>query len=259
MDARLISFLAIAITFSLLEFLIPRRKNNQKRLFRWGNNYALIFVGNLISKVILPMGTVAFAIKMEDGDFGLLNWLQTPSPISVIFTIIFLDFIIYWQHVIFHRVPILWRLHRVHHSDDFLDVSSALRFHPIEILLSYGIKFFFIFLLGASSSGVLIFEIILNGCAIFNHSNIYLPRAVDQTLRKFLVTPDFHRIHHSVVREETDSNFGFNISLWDYLFKTYRTRGFEEDENYEIGVPTIRNEKKHWLHKLLWQPFVKVD
>ena len=181
-----------------------------------------------------------------------------PSLISIIFSIMILDLTIYWQHVFFHKFPLLWRLHRMHHSDLDFDVSTGARFHPIEIILSMLIKITVIILLGAPPLAVLIFEILLNAMAMFNHGNIFLPPKLDALLKIFVVTPDMHRIHHSIRIDETNSNFGFNIALWDRIFGTYISYSKDGQEGIIIGINQLRSPKYLKLHWLLIQPFLKI-
>jgi sterol desaturase/sphingolipid hydroxylase (fatty acid hydroxylase superfamily) len=219
-----VTLLRVAVTVGLLvllgaaEALWPRRERRLPRLARWPSNLGLIGIDQLAVRFLVPLAPVAFAARWEG---GLLHAVAWPAWAEVVVAVVLLDLAIYAQHVLFHRVPWLWRLHRVHHADPDLDVTSALRFHPVEILLSVGIKVGVIALTGASPVAVVAFELILNGMAMFNHANLALPRPLDAALRTLVVTPDVHRTHHSVRSDEKHTNFGFNLVIWDRLFGTY--------------------------------------
>lgn len=219
-----VTLLRVAVTVGLLvllgaaEALWPRRERRLPRLARWPSNLGLIAVDQLAVRFLAPLAPVVFAARWEGGLLSAVRW---PAWAEAVVAVVLLDLAIYAQHVLFHRVPWLWRLHRVHHADPDLDVTSALRFHPVEILLSVGIKVGVIALTGASPVAVVVFELILNGMAMFNHANLALPLSVDAALRALVVTPDVHRTHHSVRSDEKNTNFGFNLVIWDRLFGTY--------------------------------------
>ena len=181
--------------------------------------------------------------------------IEAPAGVAIVVSVVLLDFAIYLQHVLFHAVPALWRLHRVQHADQAIDVTTGLRFHPVEILLSMGIKLAVVAALGPPAAAMLIFEVLLNGTAMFNHSNIRLPESVDRVLRLFVVTPDMHRVHHSVIPEETDSNFGFNLPWWDRLLGTYIAQPSKGHDGMTIGIEQFRRLREQWLDKMLTQPF----
>lgn len=250
---RLIIFLSATILFSCLEAIFPKRKRLQKRSFRWPINFGLSLMNTIALVVLLPLSALEFAMLVEKNQWGLFHLLELSIGMNVFLSIVFLDIAIYLQHIAFHKAPILWRLHRVHHNDVDLDVSSGIRFHVIEIFLSIGYKFVLIATFGAAPISVLIFEIILNSCALFHHANLNLPQWLDRSIRVLLVTPDMHRIHHSQEQKETDSNFGFSFSFWDRLFNTYVPKA----ENLVIGLKEYTKPKDLRLWALLKNPFRK--
>jgi len=209
----------------------------------------------VLTRIVAPSGAVGFALLAEARHWGLFNMVVWPAWLELLLALLVLDLAIYLQHRVFHYVPVLWRLHRMHHADLDVDVSTGARFHPVEILLSLGIKFLVIALLGASSIAVLIFEIALNATSMFNHSNVRMPPTVERVLRWLLVTPDMHRVHHSILRRETDSNFGFNFPWWDRLFRTYRAEPERGHVGMIIGIEQFRNPKEQRLDRMLSQPF----
>lgn len=219
---RLGFFGGVLLLMGLWELARPRRALRFSRKLRWSHNLALVFLNSLAARVLLPTTAVGVALYARDSGWGLFNAVNVPAPLAVLFSVILLDFVIWLQHVMVHAIPVLWRLHRVHHADLDYDATTGARFHTLEILLSLLIKFATILLLGPPLVAVVLFEILLNATAMFNHSNIELPAGVDQVLRWFLVTPDMHRVHHSVEDDETNSNFGFNLPWWDRLLGTYR-------------------------------------
>lgn len=240
---RLGIFAGILAIMALWEVLSPRRKRIYSRAERWPGNLLLILAGTLFLRVAFPLLAVDFAILTEARGGGLFNLTSLPPLLEVLIAIILLDMVVYWQHVIFHRVPSLWRLHQVHHTDRDLDATSALRFHPFEIAISMVLKICVVIVLGVSPIAIIIFEIILNAMALFNHGNIALPKAIDKALRTLFVTPDMHRIHHSVEPSEYNRNFGFNLSLWDRLFGTY------EKEPKAGQVEMTIGQKAHLTHE----------
>lgn len=260
MEYRAYIFLFFLAFFILLEFYIPRRNRVVSRKERWPGNFILMSVGFLIAR--LSIGGLPFLIALEyyPKSYGILGWLNIFSSmewLAIAFTALLLDLMIYVQHVVFHFVPCLWRFHKVHHMDYDLDVSSGLRFHPVEIFLSLIIKIFCIFALGAHPLGVLLFEILLNLGALFNHSNLKVNLKFDSILRLFIVTPDMHRIHHSVIPRETNSNFGFCISIWDRIFATYIKDPEKGQMDLVIGLKEYPKENKFGLWGLLVVPFTK--
>jgi sterol desaturase/sphingolipid hydroxylase (fatty acid hydroxylase superfamily) len=252
---RLIIFLFVFFALASAEYFKPFRQQERSRFQRWPSNLALTAFNSLLVKVLFPISAVGFAAYVEARGWGLFNQLDLPYILKIIASVIILDLIIYLQHVAFHYIPIFWRLHRMHHTDVDFDVTTGARFHPIEILVSMLIKLKAIALLGAAGEAILMFEIILNSAAMFNHSNITLPKKLDTLLRYFLVTPDMHRIHHSVVEAETNSNFGFNLSWWDKLFGTYLESPKDNPQTMPIGLDDFRAANESRLDQMLIQPF----
>lgn len=252
---RVGAFLSLFAAFALWERSTPRRRLTARKSVRWFGNLALVTLNTFLVPVLMPIVAMGMAKLAQEQGWGLFNYYSLPYLVAFVCTILALDFIIYLQHLMFHAMPILWRLHRVHHSDVDLDVSSGTRFHILEILISVGIKVAAIALIGPPVLAVLAFEVLLNGTALFNHANIRLPERVDRLLRMVLVTPDMHRVHHSVIRDERDTNFGFNLPWWDYLCGTYRAQPEAGHEGMTIGVEQFRQEEDQYLHNLLIQPF----
>ncbi len=249
-------FFAALSLLAIWEQLAPRRTLGHSRKVRWLNNLGIVLLNTLVLRGAFPVLAVGFAVIVQDRQWGLLNQLDLPYWLEVGSAVVFMDFSIYLQHVVFHALPLLWRIHRMHHSDLDLDVTTGLRFHPIGIILSMGIKLAVVALLGASPAAVLIFEVALNATTMFNHGNIRLPTTVDKALRSVIVTPDMHRVHHSIVRHETDTNFGFNLSWWDRVFGTYRNQPALGHEGMTIGLEAFRDPKMLRLHWLLAIPFL---
>ena len=239
----------------LWEFAAPRRKLSQARWLRWYSNIGIVVLNTVVVRLILPVAPVALAITVEAQGWGVLNLLDLPFWLAVALSVIALDLVIYLQHVMFHAVPALWRLHRMHHADLDFDVTTGARFHPIEIILSILLKLAAIVVIGPPAVAVVIFEVLLNGTAMFNHGNLRLPLALDRVLRWLVVTPDMHRVHHSEIPAETNSNFGFNLPYWDRLFGTYRDQPQLGHEGMTIGLDTFRATSDLHLHKMLVQPF----
>ena len=232
-------FLSLFALLAALEWVIPRRTRAQTRLRRWATNWGMTLANTLLLRALalaLPLLAVGAAVDAQSQGWGLLNALDWPIWLEVILAILVLDFAIWVQHLITHKVPLLWRLHRVHHADVDMDVTTAIRFHPVEIALSMLLKIGLVYLLGPSALAVILFEIILNGTAMFNHANIRLPLWLDAIVRQVLVTPDMHRVHHSVHRHEHDSNYGFALSIWDRLFGTYIAQPAEAHETMATGL-----------------------
>lgn len=252
---RLGLFFGALVLFAALSALFPRRPRKVSWWRRWLDNIGIVTIDTLIVRLLFPAAAVGFAMQVNTYQWGLMHWLPLANWFAVLLTIVLLDLLIYWQHVVFHHVPILWRLHKVHHTDLDFDTTTGFRFHPIEIVLSMLVKCLAILLLGAPALGVLLFEIILSTAAMFNHSNLRLPLSMDRWLRKVIVTPDMHRVHHSSIREETDSNFGFNLSLWDRLFGSYRAQPKLGHDKVEIGLTEYRHLSQLRLPRLLLLPF----
>lgn len=251
---RLLVFLAVLLVCAAAERLLPRRRRVAPSGRRWLTNLGLMALGSLAVRLLLPFAAVEAAYRAEAVRFGLLNQFAMPFPLKIALTVLALDLVIYCQHRVFHAVPVLWRLHAVHHTDLDLDASSGVRFHPLEILLSMGIKMAAAALLGAHFLGVALFEAVLNATAVFNHANINLG-PLDAFLRMIVVTPDMHRVHHSPSRDETDSNFGFNVPWWDRLLGTYRAQPREPHETMALGLQGSRDPEKLDLFALLGWPF----
>jgi sterol desaturase/sphingolipid hydroxylase (fatty acid hydroxylase superfamily) len=251
---RLAAFAGVLALMAGLEAMLPRRARSFGRLRRWPGNLGIVFVDTLVLRLVFPTAAVGVALAAEGHGVGLLPWLGLPAPLALLLAILLLDLAIYLQHVLFHAVPALWRLHRMHHADLDFDVTTGLRFHPAEIILSMVIKFAVVVALGAPAVAVLIFEVLLNATSMFNHANLRLPQALDRALRPILVTPDMHRVHHSVVPQETNSNFGFNLALWDRLFGTYRAQPAAGHAAMTIGIEQFRDASELRLDRMLTQP-----
>jgi sterol desaturase/sphingolipid hydroxylase (fatty acid hydroxylase superfamily) len=252
---RLAVFGGIFIVMAVWELLAPRRPQAVARNWRWPNNLGVVAVDVLLVRVLLPITAVGLALIAEAHGIGLFNMIALPAWASIVVSVILLDLAIYLQHVLFHAVPALWRLHRMHHADLEFDVTTGLRFHPIEILLSTGIKLVVVAALGTPAAAVLIFEVLLNATSMFNHSNIRVPAPIDRILRWFVVTPDMHRVHHSILRRETNSNFGFNLPWWDRLLGTYRAQPAAGHDAMTIGIEQFRDPRELALDRMLLQPF----
>jgi sterol desaturase/sphingolipid hydroxylase (fatty acid hydroxylase superfamily) len=251
---RLSFFLGILAAMALWELAAPRRRNEIPRLLRWSNNLALVVVDTIFVRLTFPVAAVGLALSAQQQGWGLFNLFDLPGWAAFLLSMLVLDLAIYLQHVMFHAVPALWRLHRMHHTDLDFDVTTGLRFHPIEILLSMGIKFMVIIALGPPAVAVLVFEVVLNATALFNHSNIRIPFGVDRVLRLLVVTPDMHRVHHSIHPKETNSNFGFNVPWWDRLLGTYLAQPRDGHEDMTIGIKQFRTRRDLWLDRMLVQP-----
>jgi sterol desaturase/sphingolipid hydroxylase (fatty acid hydroxylase superfamily) len=251
---RLGVFIGVFAAMALWEIAAPRRARTHPRLRRWPSNLGIVVLNTLLLRLVFPAGAVIWAETVTMHGWGILPMLGLASGGLILVSTILLDAAIWLQHVVFHHVPVLWRIHRMHHADLDLDVTSGARFHPVEILLSMVIKFAVIALIGAPASAVLIFEIVLNASAMFNHSNVALPARLDSLLRFVFVTPDMHRIHHSIVRRETDSNFGFCLSWWDRLFRVYREEPAAGQRDLVLGLPQFREAGELRLDRMLTQP-----
>ena len=252
---RLTAFFGIFAIMAGLELAAPRRALRVSKSLRWFSNLGLVALNTVVARLVLPMAPVAFAGLCAERGWGVLNLIDVPVWVAVIAAIVIMDFAIWLQHVMVHAVPVLWRLHRLHHADLDYDVTTGARFHPIEILLSLGLKFCVIALIGASPVAVLLFEVILNGMAMFNHANVRLPLGADKVLRVLLGTPDFHRVHHSALPHETNANFGFNLSIWDQLLGTYQAQPEGGHEAMTIGLDMFREERDERIDQMLIQPF----
>lgn len=254
---RLGVFAGVLLLLAGLELVAPRRRQLIARRHRWPGNLALVALDTVLVRLLFPLAAVGAALIAEQRGWGLLNLVGLSAAVEIAVAVVALDLLIYGQHVLFHAVPWLWRVHRVHHADLEFDLTTGLRFHPIEILLSMAIKIAAVVLLGAAALAVLLFEVLLNATAMWSHSNIRLPFGADRLIRRLIVTPDMHRTHHSVVPRETHSNFGFNLALWDRLFGTYRAEPQAGHEGMIIGISEHRSVADLRLDRMLVQPFRK--
>ncbi|HED19143.1 MAG TPA: sterol desaturase family protein [Gammaproteobacteria bacterium] len=254
---RLSFFFGTFAVMAVWEMVAPRRARTLTRAVRWLNNLGLVFLNSFVVRLLFPAAAVGMAAFTTGQGWGLFNYFDVPAWAVILISIVAMDFVIYLQHVMVHAVPVLWRLHRVHHADVDIDVTTGARFHTFEIILSMLIKFATIVVLGPPVVAVVIFEVLLNATAMFNHSNIRLPEAVDRMLRWLVVTPDMHRVHHSVEDDEANSNFGFNLPWWDRLFGTYRDQPRAGHEAMTIGIHTYNKPKLvAWLPGMLILPFI---
>ena len=256
-NIRLGFFLGMLAFIALWEIIAPRRALTISKTLRWVNNLGLVFLNTFILRLLFPAAAVGVAIFAHKHGWGLLNYYTVSPIIASFIAVIAMDMVIYLQHVMVHAVPLLWRLHRVHHADLDYDVTTGARFHPIEIILSMLIKFATIIVIGAPVIAVIIFEVVLNAMAMFNHGNIKLPLSIDKVLRLLFVTPDMHRVHHSIEDDETNSNFGFNLSIWDRIFGTYRDQPRAGHEGTTIGIRKFSEPKQTaWITGMLAMPFM---
>ena len=252
---RLGFFLGIFVLVALWELAGPRRTPSRPRWLRWYGNIGITVLNTLAVRLAVPLAPVALAVIAADRGWGVLNLVELPFWLAIVLTVLLLDLVIYLQHVMFHAVPALWRLHRMHHADLDFDVTTGFRFHTIEIVLSVLLKLAAVLVIGAPAAAVVIFEVLLNGTSMFNHGNVRLPPGVDRLLRWIVVTPDMHRVHHSDIPAETNSNFGFNLPWWDRLFGTYRAQPGLGHEDMTIGLDVFREDSDLHLHNMLAQPF----
>jgi sterol desaturase/sphingolipid hydroxylase (fatty acid hydroxylase superfamily) len=250
-------FFGLFLVLALSELFAPRSEHTEMKGSRWFTNLAIFIIDIVVLRLAFKAAAVGVAVWATSNGYGLFNVLDINPFLAGLIAFVFLDFAIWASHVASHKIPILWRVHRMHHADTSIDVTTALRFHPVEILLSMLFKVALIVLLGAPAIAVIIFEIVLNGCAMFNHSNLKLPEPVDRVLRMFIVTPDMHRIHHSSEQPETDSNYGFNLSIWDRLFSTYTHEPMKGHDGIEIGLKEYQDPRPSQLPWSLSLPFRK--
>lgn len=253
---RLAFFFGILLLISAIEGFAPRRPLTTSKRSRWFGNLGVVVVGAVLLRIVFPITAVHFAFRAGENGWGLFNAVDLPYGLVLVLSVVILDFIIYLQHVMFHAVPTLWRLHMMHHADLDYDLTTGIRFHPIEILISMVIKFSAIVVLGTPAVAVILFEIILNGMAMFNHGNFFIPLGFDRVLRWFVVTPDMHRVHHSVFPSETNSNYGFNLSWWDRIMGTYRAQPRLGHQGMTIGLNQFRDPSKLTFLWMLLLPFV---
>jgi sterol desaturase/sphingolipid hydroxylase (fatty acid hydroxylase superfamily) len=252
---RLSAFGGVFLAMAIWELVRPRRQQTIARHVRWPSNLGIVVLDTLLVRLIFPTTAVGFALLGDARGWGLFHLVALPAWIVIVASVVLLDLAIYLQHVLFHAVPALWRLHRMHHADLAFDVTTGLRFHPIEILLSMLLKLAVIAALGAPAVAVLIFEVLLNATSMFNHGNVRIARKLDAILRWMVVTPDMHRVHHSIQSTETNSNFGFNLPWWDRLFGTYRPEPSAGHKAMTIGIEQFRDPRELRLDRMLIQPF----
>lgn len=253
---RLAFFFGVLAFIAVWEVIAPRRALTNSKSRRWFTNLSMVVIDTAVVRFSLPVLPVGMAYMARDQGWGILNMIVLPGWIKIVLAVVALDFVIYIQHVLFHFLPILWRLHRMHHTDLDLDVTSGNRFHPIEIVISIGIKLMAVALMGPPALAVVAFEVALNAASQFNHGNILLPETIDRWLRLFVVTPDMHRVHHSVVPRETNSNFGFNLPWWDRICGTYRPQPELGHTGMNIGLNELQDPTKLTLPSLLMLPFL---
>lgn len=258
---RLIAFLAVFGAMAVYELWSPRLERDEMlgalKSKRWFANLSMVVLSSVALRIVFPAAAVGTALWAGENGYGLFPAIGLPPVVAGIIGFVLLDFAVWLEHVASHKIPILWRIHRMHHADNGFDVTTALRFHPLEIVLSMVWKALIIIALGIPAIAVLLFEIVLNGMAMFNHSNIDLPRPLDRILRPVVVTPDMHRVHHSVIPRETDSNYGFNFSFWDRMFSTYNDQPKAGHEAMQIGLKEYRGETSSRLVWMLTLPFRK--
>lgn len=256
---RLAAFTGVLAAMALWELASPRRRLSVGRPGRWPGNLGVVVIDTVVLRILFPTAAVCFAMLCEARGWGLFNVVALPFGLATLISVLLLDLAIYGQHVLFHAVPVLWRLHRMHHADLDIDVTTGVRFHPVEIVLSMLVKIAVVGVLGAPALAVLIFEVLLNATSMFNHSNIAMPPAIDRIVRLLVVTPDMHRVHHSILRRETNSNFGFNFPWWDRLFGTYRPEPEHGHEGMTVGLESFRDRSELRLDRMLLQPLREED
>ena len=257
---RLGIFFGVLVVMSLGESLAPRRQRTVRQGRRSLNNLLLVLVNTIVVRLVPILSAVGAATWAERQGIGLLHGVDGPVWLEMVVVVFLFDLLIYGQHVVSHHVPMLWRFHQVHHADLDLDATSGLRFHPVEIALSMGVKSIAAVLLGATAEAIVVFEIILNATAVFNHSNLRLPLWLDRWLRRVIVTPDMHRVHHSILMEETNSNYGFSCPWWDRLFGTYRDQPEADHATIELGIASKRSEEETvTLGAMLNMPFLTTE
>jgi sterol desaturase/sphingolipid hydroxylase (fatty acid hydroxylase superfamily) len=254
---RLSVFGGVLVLMLVLETLFPRKTRTQNRLLHIATNLGIVVIYTIMMRVIFVVAAVGIAILAMVYGWGLLNLVEMPVWVHVLISVILLDLAVYWQHVASHKIPIIWALHKMHHADRDIDATTGIRFHPLEIVLSMAYKMLIVLILGPHVVGVILFEVILNGSAMFNHANFRLPLWLDKVLRLLFVTPDMHRVHHSVIARETNSNYGFNLSIWDRIFGSYIDQPKEGHDNMTIGLPEYQTDKPSHLLWCLILPFKK--
>jgi len=252
---RLAAFVGVLMIMAAWELLAPRRPQATERPLRWSSNLGIVVLDTLLVRILVPTTAVGIALLAEQRGWGVFHSFAVADWLAILASVIVLDLAIYLQHVLFHAVPALWRVHRMHHADLAFDVTTGVRFHPIEILLSMLIKLAVVAALGAPALAVLLFEVLLNATSMFSHGNVRLPRRLDRILRWIVVTPDMHRVHHSVEAPETNSNFGFNLPWWDRMFGTYCAQPMAGHDAMRIGIAQFRERSELRLDRMLLQPF----
>lgn len=248
-------FAGVFVLMAAWEVLAPKRPLTLGRRPRWPANLGIVALNGFLTRVLLPVAAVGTAVFAAEAGWGLFNAMAVPGWFAFVASVLILDLVVYGQHFAFHHVPVLWRLHRMHHADQDIDVTTGARFHPVEIAISMILKMIVVALIGAPAAAVVLFEILLNATSMFNHGNVAMPAALDRALRLFVVTPDMHRVHHSIVRTETDSNFGFNVPWWDRLFGTYREAPAAGHLGMTVGITLFRAPEEQRLGKMLLQPW----
>lgn len=256
---RLTAFAGVLAVLAGLEALAPRRGRSLPRLRRWPANLGIAVLNTLLVRIVFPTATAGLALVAEERGWGLFNILALPQGMEALLAVLVLDLAIYGQHVLFHSVPLLWRLHRLHHADLDIDVTTGARFHPIEIALSMMLKIAVVIALGAPAAAVVIFEVLLNANSMFNHANVKIPLRIDRMLRLFIVTPDMHRVHHSVLPRETNSNFGFQVPWWDWIFGTYSAQPAAGHDAMTIGLEYLRDPAELGIGRMLVQPLANAS
>jgi sterol desaturase/sphingolipid hydroxylase (fatty acid hydroxylase superfamily) len=253
---RLGFFFGILVIMFFWELFAPRRPLITSKVKRWLSNLGLVFIDSITVRLVFPTALVGFALLVQQRGWGLFNQFELPTLLKIVFSVLILDLVIYLQHIMFHVVPLFWRLHMIHHTDMDIDVTTGVRFHPIEIILSMGIKMMAAILIGPPPLAVVIFEVLLNGTSMFNHGNVRYSQNIDSILRLLVVTPEMHRVHHSTIRWESNSNLGFNFPWWDRLFGTYRPQPAKGHLEMTIGLDQYKEPKKLTLPWLLVLPFI---
>ncbi len=254
---RLGLFVGVFALMGALEALFPRKSRTQPRLKRWATNLGIVVTYSVFVRVLFPVAAMGTALYAASKGWGLLNVLDLPLWANLVISVVLLDFAVYWQHVASHKIPLIWVFHKMHHADRDIDVSTGARFHPVEIAASMLYKMLVILLVGPAVVAVFVFELILSASAMFNHANVKLPLWLDKTVRVLFVTPDMHRVHHSVIRKETDSNYGFFLSLWDRLFGSYIDQPKGGHDGVTIGLTPHQNNQPSNIFWCLWLPFIK--
>lgn len=252
---RLFIFIGLFATMALLEYLAPRRTPKPVKTQRWLTNWAIVVIDSVLVRLVFKAAAVGGAVWAEQAGIGLFNNVAVPYWLAFSAAFLVLDFAVWLSHVASHKIPVFWRIHRMHHSDVDFDVTTAIRFHPVEIILSMAWKYAVVLAIGAPAAAVLVFEIVLNGAAMFNHSNWRMPLWADRWLRLVIVTPDMHRVHHSIERHEHDTNYGFNLSIWDRMFRTYTDQPALGHDGMQIGLKDWQDEQPTRLRWSLMVPF----